>query len=139
MKTSLLLHAMGSDGIEVFNTFHFAADDKTDTGAGKYEKVMDKFHAYFVNVTYERHRFFTRNRQPGESVDKYVPDLRTLAQPYDRLVCGIGDTRLQERLLRVNDLDLGKALDICRATETSQEQLLVLNAMEWPRKHPLML
>ena len=29
----------------------------------------------------------------------------------------------QERLLRVNDLDLDKALDIFRATETSQEQL----------------
>ena len=58
VKISLLLHAIGPDGIEVFNTLTFTADDKTDTDVCKYyEKVINKFHVYFVpkvNVTYER-------------------------------------------------------------------------------------
>ena len=94
-----------------------------------------------VNLTYEKHRYFTRNRQVGESIDKYVTDLRILAGTCafgtlgeslikDRLVCGVGDTRLTERLLRVSDLDLEKALDICRASEASKEQLRKIEGVQ---------
>jgi hypothetical protein len=85
-----------------------------------------------VNLTYERHRFFSRNRQVGESIDNgnYVTTLRIFARTYefgtlgeslikDRLVCRVGDVRLTEKLPRVSDLDLNKALEICRASETS--------------------
>ena len=36
------------------------------------------------------------------------------------------DARLTERLLRISDLDLVKAVDICRADESSHEQLQVI-------------
>ena len=132
VKTSLLLHAFGPEGIEIFNTFTFTEEEE----GIKYASTLAKFQAHFVpkaNLTYERH-FFTRNRQVGESIDKYVTDLRILAGICafgtlceslikDRLVCGVGDTRLTERLLRVSDLDLEKALDICRVSQASKEQL----------------
>lgn len=41
----------------------------------------------------------------------------------DRLVVGIRDKTVQERLLREPDLELNKALDFCRSTEVSKEQM----------------
>lgn len=40
----------------------------------------------------------------------------------DRLVCGILDNALRERLLREENLDLEKALKLCRATEAVKVQ-----------------
>ena len=42
------------------------------------------------------------------------------------MICGVADTRLTERLLRTTDLDLEKTISICRAAESSQEQLRVI-------------
>ncbi len=42
------------------------------------------------------------------------------------MVCGVADTRLTERLLRSTDMDLEKAISICRAAESSQQQLRVI-------------
>lgn len=39
----------------------------------------------------------------------------------DRIVCGINDSGLRERLLRVDDLTLDKCIQVCRATELSRE------------------
>ena len=41
----------------------------------------------------------------------------------DRLVLGLKDDGMRERLLRVNDLTLGKALDICKAAEQTSVQI----------------
>ena len=40
----------------------------------------------------------------------------------DRNICGVSDSGLRERLLRVADLDLEKCIQVCRATEVSKEQ-----------------
>ena len=40
----------------------------------------------------------------------------------DKIVIGIIDRPVQEKLLREYNLTLDKALDICRASETSKEQ-----------------
>jgi hypothetical protein len=77
VKVALLLHAIGPEGLEVCNTFEFTDDDKKD-GVIEYGAVMSKFEAHYVpkvNITFERHRFSSRYRQPGESVDKFVRDL----------------------------------------------------------------
>ena len=41
----------------------------------------------------------------------------------DRIVFGIADNKVRERLLRVPDLTLNKALEIARAAESTQSQL----------------
>ncbi|GBO14521.1 hypothetical protein AVEN_151928-1 [Araneus ventricosus] len=43
----------------------------------------------------------------------------------DQLVRGLRESRLREHLLRVPDLDIKKAVDICRAAETSKLQAQV--------------
>ena len=41
----------------------------------------------------------------------------------DKIVFGVHDTSIKERLLREADLTLAKALNVCRAAETSKYQM----------------
>ena len=86
------------------------------------------------NIAYERHNFNTRNQEEGEAIDNYVTVLRTLAATCefstledslirDRIVCGVRSQSRKERLLRETDLTLEEAINICRATEASKEQI----------------
>ena len=70
----------------------------------------------------------------GESIDQYATELRTLASTCefqdlrdglvrDRIVGGIRNAALRECLIRIADLSLEKALDICRAAEQSNRHL----------------
>ena len=85
-----------------------------------------------INITYERYRFFSRNRHLGETIEHYVTELRTLARTCsfdhleeslikDWLVLGIGDPCLKERLLRTEDLDLQKACLPCGRVKSSAD------------------
>ncbi len=80
------------------------------------------------NVTFERHIFYSREQAPGESIDQFVLDLKTKAKPCEhgqlcdslikeRIVVGIPDDVLRTRLLRETDLDLHKAIQMCRAAD----------------------
>ena len=46
----------------------------------------------------------------------------------DCLVLGIGDDKVQERLLQVTDLTLQKAIDICKAAEQTSQQLKMMSS-----------
>lgn len=85
-----------------------------------------------VNETVERYRFFARNQTSGETIDKYVTDLRMLASTCnfgqlkdslmrDRIVCCTYSSGWRERLLREDNLTLDKCLNICRAMDISRE------------------
>lgn len=98
-------------------------------------RLMSKFDDHCnpkVNETVERYRFFARNQAQGETIDKYVTDLRMLASTCnfeqlkdslirDRIVCGTYSSSWRERLLREDGLSLDKCLQICRAMEISRE------------------
>lgn len=107
--------------------------------------MIKNFENYFVpkkNKTFFRHQFFTRNQQSGETIDQFVTDLKnkskdcafgTLREELikDRLVCGILDTHMKERLLRVDDLTLDPALDIiCCEKEKELSRLEKLKDVE---------
>lgn len=132
-QASVFLHVVGDDALEVYNNFQFRVqDDKI-----KLDKIMEKFEEYCIpkrNVTFERHRFFTCVQKTGETVDQYVTELRNRSKTCefggltdslikDRLVCGIPDNCLRERLLREQDSDLEKAINMCR--ETCKERRVV--------------
>ena len=107
VQTSLFLHSIGPEALDVYNTFVFGTEESKD----KLEDVTKKFEEYFIpkrNVTYERHCFFMRNQLQGETIDQYVTELRTLEKTCefgviseslvkDRLVCGVLESRLRER------------------------------------------
>ena len=132
-QVAILLHAAGPEAQEIHETFTFVNDDdKKD-----YKAILAKFRTYCnprKNVTYDRHLFWSRNQFEGESVDHWVTDLKCRAgrcefggesnnMVRDKIIFGVADDRLKERLLREPDLDINKALDICRAAEISRFQL----------------
>ena len=77
----------------------------------------------------------TRQQEPGESLDRYVNALRHIAKKFafdtissddilrDRIIFGILDIKVRERILREPELNLFKTLDICRAAEISKAQI----------------
>ena len=132
LQCATLLHCIGEDAAEVYGTFQFEADE-----VDKIDPLLKKFEDYFTpkkNLTFERHRFNSRTQQTGESIDMFVTDLRNRAKSCefgalndslikDRIVYGASDDKLRERLLRVADLDLPKAVTMCQATEQSKTQM----------------
>ena len=130
-QTSMLPHVIGDAALELYNTFVFAEGESM-----KLEKVLNKYEEYCMpkrNLTYERRRFFTRSQLVHESVDQYATELRSRAQScefsmlkesliQDRIICGILDDGLRERLLRQDDRIWDKTLQVCRAAEQTRTQ-----------------
>ncbi|GBN17144.1 hypothetical protein AVEN_198890-1 [Araneus ventricosus] len=88
------------------------------------------------NITYERQKLFLRVQREGQSVDDFITELRKQLRNrdygspsdsvlVDQLVRGLPESRLRERLLRVPDLDIKKAVDMSRAAEISKLQAQV--------------
>ena len=46
----------------------------------------------------------------------------------DKIVFSVNDERVKERLLRASDVSLSKALDVCRAAETTRVQLMAMTS-----------
>ena len=83
IKCATLLHVIGPDAIEIFNTFRWNEEGDNEGDDKKMSKVLSKFEKYCTpkcNVTYERHQFNTRNQKEGESIDSYVTELRILSK-----------------------------------------------------------
>jgi hypothetical protein len=97
--------------------------------------VGDRALKIFNNFTYDSSVHFSfGNKKPEENIDQYVTELRDLSGSCnfgtltdnlirDRIVLGIRDRSIKDRLLRIKDLDLNKAMEICRAAERTKTQL----------------
>ncbi|KAG1933981.1 retrotransposable element [Pimephales promelas] len=93
------------------------------------------------NETVERYKFFSRNQNSSETFDKYVTDLKVLADTCnfgtardslirDRIVCGIMNSHVRERLLRETELTLEKCVRICKASELSKENVMTIEGQK---------
>lgn len=130
---ALFFSIVGDRALKINNNFVFDNDEDKDN----LTVVLKKFNDYFMpdkNVTYERHKFFLREQKPGEKVDSYVTELRDLSSTCDfgdltdslikdRIILGIKDLSIKDRLLRTKDLMLSKALEICRTAQITKSQL----------------
>ncbi|XP_070390759.1 uncharacterized protein [Dermacentor albipictus] len=131
-KTALLLTIAGEDALEVFNNFSFSDDESKED----YGTVTGKFEEYCrqqQNEVHERYVFRTRTQAEGEPFEHFARDLRKLAQSCnfgdlsdsmvrDQIVFGTVNPELRKKLLKVKDLTLRKAEEICKAEEVCAEQ-----------------
>ncbi|XP_068690629.1 uncharacterized protein [Montipora capricornis] len=111
VQCAILLRTIGEDGLEIYNTFRFA----TGEDPNKIAHLKKKFEDYFnprKNTVFERYKFWECKQQDGESIDQFITELKTRAKSCefsdqqdslirDRIVFGVSDTRLKERLLRL--------------------------------------
>ena len=135
VQVATLLTIIGEEARDVFSTFTDWADEDSST---KIAPVLQKFAEYCQprkNVPFERYRFNKRVQEAGESYDQYKTALRKLAEGCDfdsitpdeilrdRIVFGIRDNKVRERLLRESQLTLKKTDEICRASESTAAQM----------------
>ena len=131
-QCTVFLHTMGEEVLEVYDTFTF-----TEEEANKIEPLVARFEVYCSpkkNVTYERYLFFSCT-QNSRTIDAFVTDLRMKTCEFgtlhdslikDRIVCGIDNNSVRERLLRNTELTLQVAINTVRAAETSKTQIETL-------------
>ena len=137
-QTAILLHVAGPEAQEIYQTFVFPPQEAEQPDLRQdVNAVLQQFETYCNprrNTVYERHRFWSRDQLEGEAVDQWVTELKVKAALCefsdqrdllirDKIVFGVRDERVKERLLRESDLTLQKALDICRAAEATKEQV----------------
>uniref|UniRef100_T1I2W9 Retrotransposon gag domain-containing protein n=1 Tax=Rhodnius prolixus TaxID=13249 RepID=T1I2W9_RHOPR len=129
---ALLLHALGPESLPVYNSFKFQKKE-----VDNFESLIEKFDQYFLpkkNVVFEQHMFFTRNQSAEENIEKYVAELRNLAQSCEfgqmedmlirgRVICGLKDDKLREKLLKEGDITLQRVIDICKLHENTVVQM----------------
>ena len=130
-QVNTLIYTMGAKADDILQSFRLSADDEK-----KYETVKNKFKAYFIkrrNPIFERAKFNSRKQDDGEPVDDFITDLYTLAKHCeyrelhdqmirDRIVCGIKDAKLSERMQMDANLTLEKAITMSRQSESVKSQ-----------------
>lgn len=131
-KIAIMLNIAGEEAQRKFLTFQLTAAQRKD-----YNAVIQSFKNYckpMKNETFDRYKFFTRVQQEGESFDHFLTEVKMLASECnfgdleesllrDKIVSGILDLSIQERLLQQSNLTLKKAEEFCRATEISRIQV----------------
>ena len=144
-QVNTLVYSMGDEADDILRSFRLSEDD-----AKKYDTVKAKFDGHFVkrrNVIYERAKFNQRKQEPGESVDSFITALYGLAEYCgystlhdemirDRIVVGLRDARLSEKLQLDPDLTLEKAVTQVRQAESIKQQQSLVRSMSENHKQP---
>ena len=130
-QVATLIYSMGEEADEIFNSFTMTSDDRK-----KYDAVKAKFEGHFIikrNVIFERAKFNLRVQKQNEPVDTFITDLFTLAQHCnygnlhdemvrDRIVVGLKDKSLSEKLQLEAELTLENAINQARQRELVRQQ-----------------
>ena len=134
-QVNSLIYTMGDKADDILTSFRLSTDDSE-----KYTSIREKFDSHFVrrrNTIYERAKFNQRIQQQGESADSFVTDLYALAENCsygglhdemirDRIVVGIRDRGLSEKMQLQPGLDLEKAVtQVLQAEAVKNQQPLL--------------
>lgn len=131
-RKAVFLSVIGEDAFDVFDGFSFEEEESEDD----ITDVIAKFEQYCVgesNEIYESFLFNQRSQQEGETIDAYVTALRKMAKTCnfgtneermlrDRIVLGVRDDLVRQKLLEDRHLTLTSCIEVCRAHESSHLQ-----------------
>lgn len=95
------------------------------------QKIFDYYEGReykLENPIFERFKFFNRTQFSGETLEHYVRELVKLSETCDfgdqrdslirdKIICGMLNCKVRERLLREPGLTLQETVAICRASE----------------------
>ena len=117
-------------------TIHNGLPFQSEEEKGNLAKILELWESYCLGKTkiiHERYRFNNRNQDAGESIDTYASILRSLTDTCnfgtlkeevirERIVCGVRDSNLRKKLLKVPERTLKKCIDMCCSTEAMSAQ-----------------
>ena len=137
IQVAHMLTYLGPKTTKLFGTL---SSGLTDENRKKIAPVIERFDDYFFpkkSVPMERLRFNRRSQREGEAFNSYLTELRRLASTCefndlddmlrDRILFGIRDAKVRERLLRAPDLTLQKTVEICLASEQSLANIKIID------------
>jgi len=141
VKIGMLLSAMGPDGVERYNTFHWVqAPPEAKEDKDKYDDVIKKFETELggeKRIVFNRYKFWAYQRAEAQTFDDYLTQLRSLAKKCDfveidnmirdKIVFSVAEKGLKERLLREHNISLTKTLSLCRAFEVAKRELSTMD------------
>lgn len=136
-QVSTLIYTMGEEADDILTSFELSPDEAND-----YTTVKAKFENKFTlkrNVIFERAKFNSRNQEQNETVDSFITDLFKLAQHCefqtlrdelirDRIVVGLRDRRLSEKLQLDPKLTLDLAVRQAKQSEMIKSQQSVIHS-----------
>jgi len=131
-QVNTLIYSMGDEADDILRSFTALSEEDKK----KYEPVVAQFEAHFVkrrNIIFERARFNMRKQEEGEPVDAFITSLYALAEHCgygslhdemirDRIVVGIRNSQLSEKLQLDSGLTLEKAVTHVRQSEAVKQQ-----------------
>ncbi|CAL1594813.1 unnamed protein product [Knipowitschia caucasica] len=137
VQVNSLLYSMGRDAEPIYGSFVFpAATEAMPHPEYDFNLVIQKFDEHFVpkrNVIHDRACFHKRSQRAGEAVEAFVRSLYELAQHCefgagkdeqirDRIVIGIMDKEVSQKLQLEADLTLERAIQLARQSEQVKQQ-----------------
>ena len=134
-----LIYSMGNKADDILQSFNLSEEDSKS-----YKTVKEKFDTHFIqrrNVIFERAKFNSRKQEAGESVDDFITDLHCLARYCnygnlheemirDRIVVGIRDNSLSQKMQLEPNLTLIKAIELARQSESVKKQQPTVRGQE---------
>ncbi|KAJ8971098.1 hypothetical protein NQ314_000880 [Rhamnusium bicolor] len=141
VKIALLLHIIGDTGLDIYNTF-------PETKVATLTEVLNCFDAYFLpktNVTMETFKFNNISQKEDQNIDSFITELKKQAancaficendnckRSYmermikDRVILGLNDKQVQQRLIRETNMTLEKTQEYCKSIELSKQHIKLL-------------
>ena len=137
-RKAILLSVIGPSAYKVLRNLTSPAK----TTDKSYEEIITLLRSHFApkpSQTVQRFKFHSRVRTQGEKIADFIADLRKLASDCgfgeslddmlrDRLVCGIDDDKIQNRLLIEPDLTFNKAYKIAISQEAAARDANILHS-----------
>ncbi|UYV65537.1 hypothetical protein LAZ67_3004625 [Cordylochernes scorpioides] len=131
-KIDLFMYLMGDRADDIFRTCKFEKEEE----ATKIDSILKAFDSHFCvrkNIIYERAKFNSRIQEDREPVDEFITSLYKLADSCefeglheqlirDRIVVGVRDKALSERMQLDSELTLEKAVKMVRQQEAVRQQ-----------------
>ncbi|KAM7293666.1 uncharacterized protein ISCGN_023264 [Ixodes scapularis] len=132
VQVANFMTVIGPDAQNVFRTLPLSEDDKKNLDIVK-QRFKEHFHPK-VNHAYERYRFNQMKQKEGETFNEFLTAARLQAKKCkfgeltdellrDRIIVGITNDDVRERLLSDPTVDLQKAVNLCKASEQASQQL----------------
>ena len=127
-QVNTLLYSMGEKADDILQSFCLSEEELK-----KYEMVVAKFQKHFIssrNVIFERAKFNSQKQKEGENVDSALYELAEhygFGSLHDKLICdrivvGIRDIALSEKMQMDPNLDLEKAVNYIRQSKAVKKQ-----------------
>ena len=139
VRLATLHSVMGKDCLEIFLNLELTPEERASVTSSL--KALEAYFKPKTNVVYERFMFNSATQSSEEGIDEFVNRLRKMASSCkygaltdemirDRIVIGVRDKDSKLRLLKEDELDLNKALSICRSNEAASKQLKFMKQEE---------